>query len=150
LEEEIVEHVRKEIGKHKRWTFKDDCFSFPKQERIVYLRSLSPLLYVHCDSIHMASYLLFGDYSPIYLKREDVLELWKEINCRFLYSWTKIAFQKALIQKCFHPILLSSHSFDIGLCYYGDSHFQVSDRMSSSQIFESTLRYRPGVINLKH
>lgn len=143
-DDKILECVRDEIDHDRKWMMREDCFLFNKRERIMYLRSLSPFLCIHCDSVDLALIYLFGEEElPIYVKTTDILELWKEINSKFVNSWTKIAFQKALVKKCFHSVLLPPHYFGIGLCYNADLHYQMSDRMSSQQVLDLTIKHRP-------
>lgn len=141
-DKDILDCINRELTFQSKWSINLDSFCFPIQERIQFIRSLSPFLFIHCDEIQTASSLLFGDDIPSYLKSDDAIQLMKEINSKFLYTWTKIAFQKLLVQKCFHPNLLPEHHFSIGLCY-NTNYFQINNYMSSTQILYSVIKYRP-------
>jgi len=102
------------------------------------MRTFSSGLFIH--STHQASSILFAA-SPLYLTEELAITLWREVRGHFVHAFTRISFQKAVVQKCFHPPLLPQSLFCLGLWDLQD-RFRVTNVTHSSEVRRLAREYR--------
>lgn len=115
-----------------------DIFMSNAEERVLWLEKTATPIQMDCDDIKTAKEVL-GLSSGTILSLEQAMKFIHCIDTKNVDSYTRIAFEKAIVIHTLCSHLLPTDCFPIGLCYHGQK--QRIHQYTPITAIQNTFRY---------